>query len=365
MMQRYVLDNVVRRYRQTRTGAVADVLRLKRLEVSTGEILAVVGANGSGKSTLLETMAFLERPDEGRILLDGRDVWSDRDPLAARRRCPMLLQRTVLFRTTVLRNVMYSLRLRGIARQEARRRALTVLRAAGLEALAERTRRELSGGERRRVALARILALEPDVLLLDEPTAHVDRANARLIEDAIRDLHARSDMTVIIATHNISQAFGLADRVVTLVDGLLFSGTMDNLFAGMLRPERDTFSFQSEGDFALTFPAQAVASPDDARTFAARGEVVQIAIDPRRMKVRPARHGVAGALVGEVVSIRQRGDRCYLRVSLASRRSVHVEIAVAEYNGLGLNLGASVRLDLGDAAVCIIPASARERTNHE
>lgn len=358
MMQRYVLENVVRRYRQSRGAVDVDVLRLTRLEVSAGEILAVVGANGSGKSTLLETMAFLNRPDEGRVLLDGRDVWADRSQLDARRRCPMLLQKTVLFRTTVIRNVMYPLRLRGVPRREARRRASVVLRAAGLEALAQRNRRELSGGERRRVALARILALKPAVLLLDEPTAHVDRANARLIEDAVRDLHARGDMTVVIATHNISQAFGLADRVVTLVDGILFPGTMDNLFTGTLRAQDNAFTFRADSGLLLRVPAPALApNADQAPPPADR--VIQIAVDPRRMSVVPAGAPAAGALLGAIVSIRQRRDRCYLRVSLASARSVHVEISVAEYNRLNLNLGAPVRLDLGQGAVRIIPAPAR------
>jgi len=252
---------------------------------------------------------------------------------------------------------MYALRLRGVPRREAGRRASAVLRAAGLEALSDRNRRELSGGERRRVALARILALEPDVLLLDEPTAHVDGANARLIENAIRDLHARSDMTVVIATHTISQAFGLADRVVTLVDGILFPGTMDNLFTGTLQSQDNAFTFRADPDLLLRVPARALA-PDGDQVPPPTGRLIQIAVDPRRIRVFPAR-SPAGALLGDIVSIRQRRDRCYLRVSLPSARSMHVEIPVAEYNRLGLNLGASVRLDLGEGAVRLIPATAR------
>jgi ABC-type sulfate/molybdate transport systems ATPase subunit len=208
-----------------RSGRPVEALRVASLDVRPGEILAVVGPNGSGKSTLLETMAFLARPDEGRILLDDRDVWAEGESLAARRRCPMLLQRTVLFKTSVLGNVMYGLRARGVRRAEARRRAEHVLRSTRLDGLARRTHRELSGGERRRVALARLLALEPEILLLDEPTAHVDHANAQLIEEIIRHLHATTGMTVILASHDFRQAESLADRVVTLVDGQLLATT--------------------------------------------------------------------------------------------------------------------------------------------
>lgn len=224
-MCRYRLENVVRRYRESRTGQTVEALRVDRLEVQPGEILAVVGHNGSGKSTLLETMAFLDPPDEGRVLLDGSDPWEQGEALAARRRSPLLLQRTVLFQTTALGNVIYPLRMRGLGRGEARRRAEAVLKLVGLESLAKRGHRELSGGERRRVALARLLALEPEILLLDEPTAQVDQHNEQLIEELIRDLHARTGMTVILASHNTRQAAALADRIVTLAAGRPIDGS--------------------------------------------------------------------------------------------------------------------------------------------
>jgi len=219
MTPRYTLDGLVRRYRESGTGRTIEALHVDRLEIFPGEIVAVVGPNGSGKSTLLESMAFLERPDEGRILLDGQDVWRQDRALAARRRCPILLQRSVLFQTTVLKNVMYGLRLRGLARDDARRRAEQFLGLVGLGQLAHRRHRELSGGERQRVALARLLALEPEILLLDEPTAHVDQDNQQLIEQLIRDLHGRSPMTIILASHDPRLASALSGRVIALSAG--------------------------------------------------------------------------------------------------------------------------------------------------
>ena len=220
-MGRYLLDEVVRRYEGLRGGGSVEALRVPRLEVEAGEALAVVGANGSGKSTLLETMAFLHRPEQGRVLFDGRDVWEEGGALEARRRCPILLQKTVLFKRTVLENVMYGLRVRGLGAREARGRAEAVLRQVGLEGLAERGHRELSGGERQRAALARVLALEPDVLLLDEPTAQIDQDNARSIEKVIGGLRKRRQTTVILASHDLHQARRLADRVVRLERGQL------------------------------------------------------------------------------------------------------------------------------------------------
>ena len=109
-----------------------EALHVPRLEVEAGEIVAVAGPNGSGKSTLLETMAFLQRPDEGRVLLDGRDVWAEGKALTARRRCPILLQRTVLFRRTLLQNVAYGLQVRGLGRPESLRRARAMLEEVGV-----------------------------------------------------------------------------------------------------------------------------------------------------------------------------------------------------------------------------------------
>jgi len=353
---RYRLEHVVRRYRPLRSAREVEALRVPSLEVGAGEILAVVGPNGSGKSTLLETMGFLGRPDEGRILLDGRDVWAEGESLGARRRCPMLLQRTVLFKTSVLGNVMYGLRARGMSRAESRRRAEQVLRQVRLDDLARRTHRELSGGERQRVAMARLLALEPDVLLLDEPTAHVDHANARLIEAIIRDLHATTGMTVVLASHDRRQARALADRVVTLLDGQLFSGTVDNLLAGTLRPEDGGFTFQGEGDLRLHFAAEAIVGKDREQSPAAHEAPVQIALDAERLVVVPLQTGTDCPLGGKIASIDREEDRYRVAVRLDAGLTISASVSPADYARLGLNLDRAVCLQLADGAVRVIPA---------
>ena len=354
MTPRYRLEHVVRRYRPVGSGRTIEALRVARLEVAPGEILAVVGPNGSGKSTLLETMAFLGRPDEGRVLLDGRDAWHEGTTLAARRRCPMLLQRTVLFKTPVLGNVMYGMRARGVSRSEARRRAEHVLRLVGLDGLARRTHRELSGGERRRVALARLLVLEPEILLLDEPTAHVDHENARLIEEVIRDLHATSRMTVILASHDLRQAQALADRVVTLVDGQLFSGTIDNLLAGRLEARDGRFTFRAEGDLCLDLPAEAFAAEHGPNHGQSPHERLRIAIDAERLEVLPEHEAAACPLAGRIESIDRHQDRCRLIVRLETGQRLCAIVSQADYDRLALNLGRTVGLRLADRSVRLI-----------
>lgn len=353
MTSRYRLEHAVRRYQTSRSGRRFVALRVPHLKVAPGEILAVVGANGSGKSTLLETMAFLQRPDEGSISLDDRDVWAEGESLVARRRCPMLLQRTVLFKTTVLKNVMYGLRARGLSRAEARQRAEQVLQLVGLDSLKHRTRRELSGGERQRVALARLLVLKPETLLLDEPTAHVDRSNAQLIEEIIRDLHATKGMTVILASHDLRQAQSLADRVVTLIDGQLFGGTMDNLFTGLLSVKNGGFTFKGENGLILHMAAETIVQDDANGVPELPTGSTQIAIDAERLEVVLEDASGSQSLGGIIESIHRHRDQCQLTVRLDTGEAVCASLPLADYERAGLNLGQGVRLRLASAAVRI------------
>ena len=345
----------MRQYKELDTGRMVDALRVSQLEVKPGEILAVVGHNGSGKSTLLETMAFLARPDEGRVLLDGDDVWAGGTSLNARRRCPMLLQRTVLFKTSVLKNVMYGLRARGVSRAESREEAHRVLRLVRLQGLAQRTHRELSGGERQRVALARLLALKPDALLLDEPTAHVDHSNARLIEEMIQHLHATTGMTVILASHDLRQAQTLADRVVTLLDGRLLHGTMDNLFTGTLQADDDGLTFRGEKGLLLRLAPETIVRDEGNGRVTSAETPVRIALDADRLDVLPGQSASDDQLAGTVESVHQRRDRCRVVVKLPSGQGVTASLAQADYERLCLNVGSTVGLRLAEGALRVVP----------
>ena len=160
------------------------VLDLERFTVPDGALLAVVGHNGAGKSTLLRLLALLESPTEGQVLLDGTPV-PRRAPAALRRRVTLVEQRPVLFRGTVRENIGYGLRARDIGRAVADRMIGEVAERLGLEPLLGRRRHELSDGEVQRVAVARALAVRPDVLLLDEPASSADRAAAGALYRAL------------------------------------------------------------------------------------------------------------------------------------------------------------------------------------
>lgn len=210
----YHLENVTRQY----NGRY--VLNIETLEIYRGEIFAVVGPSGAGKSTLLRLLNFLEVPTGGIIHFLGREFSAEKPmPLDLRRRVTMVFQRPVLLNRSVWDNVAYGLRLRGQRNVKAQVEA--VLKYVGLSALASQRARTLSAGEAQRVALARAMVLQPDVLLLDEPTANLDPYNVRLIEEIIQTFNCEHETTLILVTHNIFQAKRLAHRVALLLEGRL------------------------------------------------------------------------------------------------------------------------------------------------
>ena len=192
-------------------------LTVGALDIRRGETLAVVGPTGSGKSTLLRLLHFLEPADAGTLEFEDHSV-AFPVPVELRRRITMVFQRPLLLRGSVLDNIRIGLRLRG--QHEAGREA-EILKSLGIGHLAHEKAFPLSGGEAQRVAVARALAIGSPVLLLDEPTAHLDPAHILVIERIIRSLREDSGTTIVIVTHNLLQARRLADRVALLLEGQL------------------------------------------------------------------------------------------------------------------------------------------------
>jgi tungstate transport system ATP-binding protein len=232
----YRLDQVTKSY-----GA-RDVLRIGHLEVFAGEILALVGPSGSGKSTCLRLLNFLEPPTAGVICFESCDYGSNGSvPLDVRRRVTTVFQRPLLLKRSVQANVGYGLRLRREPNEQAR--VAEALRRVGLLGLARQKATTLSGGEAQRVALARAMALDTDVLLLDEPTANLDPYNVGVIEEIIRELNRERATTMVLVTHNVFQARRLANRVGLLLDGELIEVTdVEAFFEAPKDPRTSAFA---------------------------------------------------------------------------------------------------------------------------
>jgi len=190
------------------------VLYVGDLEIHSGEVFCFVGPTGSGKSTLLRLLALVESPTAGQFTLKNYT-----SPLYAQRQVTMVFQRPLMLAGSVRTNVECGLRLRHI--RERSSKVQPVLDELKLSGIAFQSARTLSVGQTQLVGLARALVLEPDVLLLDEPTANLDPAHVDLVEGAVEKARKRSGATVIWATHNLFQARRMAHRIGLLLDGLL------------------------------------------------------------------------------------------------------------------------------------------------
>ena len=197
--------------------------------VERGERVALVGANGSGKSTLLRAVHDLVPLAEGHRVVHGAP------------RMAMVFQRPFMLRLSLLANVELGLMLHGVPRRERRQRALDALARVGLAGQADRIGRVLSGGQQQRAALARVWALQPELLLLDEPTASLDPTAKREVEALIEEFAAQG-ITVLMSSHNLGQVKRLADRVLYLEHGrVLADVSTDHFFHGALPVEATLF----------------------------------------------------------------------------------------------------------------------------
>jgi len=179
------------------------------LDIEGGRILALVGLNGSGKTTLLRTIAGLDEPTRGRILVDNTEMASRE----LRKIVTLIFQRTATFNTSVFENVAFGLRIRNLTKTQIEGRVSEALVAVGLGGFERRRAKKLSGGEQQRVALARAFAINPEILLLDEPTANLDPANSMAVESIINRLRDEQTHTMVLSTHNLYQARRLSDKI--------------------------------------------------------------------------------------------------------------------------------------------------------
>ena len=200
------------------------------LEASEGEVMTVLGPSGSGKSTLLRVIAGLQRPDSGRVLLDGADLAS---VPPHRRGIGLVFQDHALFHhRDVFGNVAFGLRMRGDAPESVEARVRELLDLVGLAGFERRSVATLSGGEQQRVALARALAPAPRVLLLDEPLGSLDRRLRDRLLDDLGGLFDLLDVTALYVTHDQAEAFALGERVAVMRAGRVVQiGTPDDLWA--------------------------------------------------------------------------------------------------------------------------------------
>lgn len=313
------------------------VVAVDAFALAAGEITGLVGPNGSGKSTLLRLLAFLEVPGRGELTLHGAPVRTRRERRAARRVVTLVEQSPFLFAGTVRENLAYGLRLHGVRGLAARTGADEALTRVGAGELAERDARGLSGGERQRVAVARALALRPDVLLLDEPASAADRAAANQIYLALEAERTRG-AAICFSSHQLEDAYRWSARVVALTAGHIGTITPENLFRTVLpsgtgarevRVGPLTFHIVTD----KTGPATIAIAPDDL--------IVSTA---------PLHSSVRNTFRGRITRLAEDG-RGGIAVTVDAGLTLTARITPAALAELGLGIGAPVVLSVKATAV--------------
>ena len=220
------------------------VLKDVNAEIEKGEVISIIGPSGTGKSTFLRCLNRLETPDGGRILVDGTDVTDPKaDIPAVRRKMGMVFQNFNLFgNLTVIGNIMAAqCDLLKKTPAEAKAKAMELLGRVGLAAKADALPDELSGGQKQRIAIARALAMDPDILLFDEPTSALDPTMVGEVLSVIKDL-AKTGMTLLIVTHEMGFARDVSTRVFFMNDGVVYEeGTPDEIFNRPKKPKTVEF----------------------------------------------------------------------------------------------------------------------------
>ena len=199
------------------------------------EIVGIIGHTGSGKSTLIQHLNGLLRPNSGKVLLDGTDIWEKpKEIRKIRFKVGIVFQypEYQLFEDTVYKDIAFGPTNMGLSEDEIDSVVRETAKMVGAEELLEKSPFDLSGGEKRRVALAGILAMRPKVLVLDEPTAGLDPEGRRLIADIILNYRKKYDATVIVVSHNMDDLAAIADRIVVINEGkIAFSGSVIEVFS--------------------------------------------------------------------------------------------------------------------------------------
>lgn len=228
------LENVSYIYEQGTTSQTAAIKNVN-LEIEKGEFVAIIGHTGSGKSTLIQHFNGLEKATEGKVYYDGKNIY-DKDFDIRQLRCKVGLvfqyPEHQLFEENVLKDVCFGPKNQGLSKEECIEKAKEALTLVGVdEELYEKSPFELSGGQKRRVAIAGVLAMEPDILVLDEPTAGLDPAGRDKILNCIKELHDKKHIAVVLVSHSMEDVANYAERIIVIDNGqVMFDDTPRKVF---------------------------------------------------------------------------------------------------------------------------------------
>ena len=275
-------------------GATVVALNDINLEIQDGDIYGIIGMSGAGKSTLVRCINMLERPDEGKVIVNGREMMqlSPAELRNARREITMIFQQfNLLMQRSCLKNICFPMELAGVKKADAEKRARELLEVVGLPDKANAYPAQLSGGQKQRIAIARALATDPKVLLCDEATSALDPNTTHAILTLIKDINKKLGITVVVITHQMSVVEEICDHVAILDGGVVVEeGSVQEIFSNPKTPAakrlvapnggsaaRDLSSFAPDDHVVrVTFNGSSTAKPLVASLAAEKGILVSV-----------------------------------------------------------------------------------------
>ena len=347
-------------------------LSIPHFELNQGERVALIGPNGAGKTTLLQLIALLQKPSKGTILFNSKEIKSRAEVIDYHRQTAFVPQRPVMYNRSVIDNVAIGLKIRNISPSEISDRVESILKAMKIAHLSARNALSISGGEARRVMLARALVLNPKILFLDEPFADLDEPVRRsIIEDTLPILSSAGCATIFV-THNQDETYQLANRFMVLIKGqIIQSGTAYEIFGNPSTKEVAEFIGirniipaevvgENEGMFQLLLKTgiHLWYSPTDAGAGQQKGNKVLCCIPPESITVAidsPQLHSSArNALQGIIKKVIPSRYLVWLEID-ANGVSLTASVTHQSVKELGLAVGKPVSVLLKATAIQLLP----------
>jgi tungstate transport system ATP-binding protein len=322
------------------------ILRLPTLAIPVGKIVSLIGPNGAGKTTLLRLLAFLDTPSSGEIAFGNEPVrFAEKSLHPLRQKVVLVDQYPIMFTGSVQKNLEFGLQVRKVEKNKRRFLIEEALTIVGMQAFIHAEAHKLSGGETKRVALARALVTKPQVLLCDEPTANVDMENREIIESILACVNEKEQISIIFATHSLSQAQRLSHQTVILKDGMLSRLSRENVMSATITgQEEERMICQLQNGVRLTLPVGSFVDKNVIRIFLNPAKITLIGNDRRIVPFH-------NLVPGKVVKAAQENKRVKITVNIGV--PIDLYYSQPQYTEKPLLIGEKVLLHIPDEAITI------------
>ena len=312
------------------------VLSNINVDIKQSQVVAIVGPNGSGKTTLLNLFAFLDSPKAGELSFKQEEIKKE-NINGCKKQVGYVQQSPYLLRGSAYKNIELGLKLKHVDKEARHKKVNEVIELLDIAELAKRQARSLSGGEAQKVAIAQVLALDPEVLVLDEPFNHLDKNAINELETIVRNLNKDLNKTIIFTTHNQIQAQSLADDVYSVVNGKLFEAHLVNLFNGVLDKQNNIFN-----------TASLVITIADGIT-----EAEQIAIDPKQIVIsnEELKSSMQNSFSGKITGMNEEEGNIKLNINIGEQ--IQAIITHKALQDLQLSIGSNVWVSFKSSSIVV------------